>query len=458
MDWSEEVQAAHRSLSEADFKFREFARQDPESLNRATYALFDEKKYAPVMVRLQSWPTFVGAEKLAELRRASSGLSRLVRAIPERIFGNDPVRMGEFYALSPDDVEQILAPPNGIAAALSRADFIDSDAGFQCLEFNFVANLGGWETPIMAGLHQQVPATVRYLREAGLHFSYTDTLKVLLVHVIGEVQRLGLGREGSLNVAFVTPNVPLALDWLLPIVSAELVSVLRRRGSPLAGKALFCRPWDLHETEEGLWLGTVRIHAVVELPSGGGGAAAVRRFKAGQVALLNGPIDKILGGKHNLGLLSELQDSGRFTPEEREILERHLPWTRIVAPGRVRYCGEETSLPDFVVARRESLVLKASTSYGGKDVAIGRSTPEDAWLEVLRRALGGERWIVQEYVESRPLLFQCGEHGCAPHAVIWGPFVFGDKYAGAFLRMQPVSVEGPVNISASGSAGLVLEV
>ena len=66
-------------------------------------------------------------------------------------------------------------------------------------------------------------------------------------------------------------------------------------------------------------------------------------------------------------------------------------------------------------------------------------------------------WVVQEYIQSRPYLFQAGRYGCSPHDVVWGPFVFGSTYAGTILRVQPKSIDGIVNLSRGATEGILLE-
>ena len=140
------------------------------------------------------------------------------------------------------------------------------------------------------------------------------------------------------------------------------------------------------------------------------------------------------------------------------MIERSVPWTRQLRPGYVTYRGEREFLPDLLISRQERLVVKDARDWGGKGVALGRSTPKEAWECYVDNALDAGGWIVQEVLESRPYLYQCGEYGCVPHDVVWGPFVFGDRYAGSVLRMQPQAGRGAVNLSLSATQGLVFEI
>ena len=57
-------------------------------------------------------------------------------------------------------------------------------------------------------------------------------------------------------------------------------------------------------------------------------------------------------------------------------------------------------LRKHIVAHQNTLVLKPSDSYGGKDVMIGRETDVDTWANLVSRILSRkEDWVVQRYVD-----------------------------------------------------------
>ena len=67
--------------------------------------------------------------------------------------------------------------------------------------------------------------------------------------------------------------------------------------------------------------------------------------------------------------------------------------------------------------------------------------------------------LLQEYVTSRPYLFQCGDRGWARHQAVWGTFSFGGTYGGGFLRLLPLD-RGPeiINSARGATEGLIFEV
>jgi hypothetical protein len=463
MDRNGDWRSTHRGLSAEDLRYREIARSSPELLDRASFQALMRNRDL-LQYRLQPWLTFVGPEKLAEFKRVSLGMFDLLVSLPQRVFGKDPAKLAEFYDLgSPVIAEILFSHPTGTDMLVSRGDFIDTEDGFKCIEFNFTPNLGGWETSILVGMHRDVPATAAVLEELGIEASYTDTMELLFRHLIAEDDRKGTSRGGELTLAFIVgdddPVEEIAAGPVVVHLNQELARTLAaaQRGD-LRGRVVACRYHDLVEAREGLYVGKLRVQAVLEFCEGRTPPHVYRAFKSGQISLLNGPMDSILSSKRNVALLSQLADSDLFDAGERAFIARHVPWTRLVVPGDVDFAGETVPLRDLLLSRQESFVLKDAASFGGKGVVLGRFTPVEEWRKALDRALANGRWVVQEHLESLPYLYQSGDHGCSIHDVIWGPFVFGGAYAGAILRMQPKADEGAVNLSLHATEGIILEV
>ena len=108
---------------------------------------------------------------------------------------------------------------------------------------------------------------------------------------------------------------------------------------------------------------------------------------------------------------------------------------------------------------RRELVLKKASSVSGKWVVVGRYRDDGEWREVVKRALWEEDWVVQEYVEPSPYCFQSGQAGAASHEMVWGLFVFGSHFGGAYLRLTPAGrTLGVVNGGQGAEVDAVLEI
>jgi hypothetical protein len=448
--------ATHRDLSALDLQFRETAHASPELLDRSRFDVLDQKTEL-LNYRLQSWPTFLGSAKLAELKRVSLGMNRLLRKVPERVFRNDARKLAAFYGIGPAVAEVLFLPPTGAETMFSRGDFIDTAAGFQCIEFNFTAKLGGWDTTLITGLHLAVPPTARFIADAGIRVAFTDTMVEMFRHVVEDIRRKKIIRDGRFTIAFLfAPAEVAAADRGLEYLNRELRRTLELMGLDLDGRVVNSAHERLVPARDGMLLGNQRIDALVELSGPATPPRVYLLFKQGLVGLYNGPLSTILSSKRNLALLS--QHAGSFSSEEQAFIEAHVPWTRLVAAGAIEYQGETRPLPELLTARRERFVLKDAASWGGKGVVLGRDVSPERWREAVDGALTEGQWVVQEIQESLPYLYQSGESGCAIHDMIWGPFVFGDRYGGVVLRMQPRAVGGPVSASLYATEGIAFEV
>jgi hypothetical protein len=453
-DW----QSTHRDLSALDLKFREMAKDSPELLGRADYASLD-KDGELLDYRLQSWPTFVGSEKLAELKRVAVEISRLIRGVPERVFRNDPVELSDFYGIgSPRLAELLFEPPTGSEIQLSRGDLIETASGFKCIECNFSPSLGGWDTTIIARQVLSVPAIAGFIESEGARFAFTNTMREMFRFVIEDLRAKGIIDSGELTIAFVVNGEEVAkraagLDYF----DRELQRTIEAMGIDLRGRTAVCTADELLPADGGLRLGARRVEAVVEIREDTTPPHIYRPFKGDLVGLYNGPLGGFLSNKRNLALLSQRAAEGAF-PAEKGFIDAHIPWTRLVVPGEVDYYGKWCSLVELLTDQQELFVLKKGNSFGGSGVVLGRFVSVETWCQVLADALAEGGWIVQEILESLPYLYQSGEYGCSIHDVIWGPFVFGERYGGVVLRMQPKNAGGAVNLSLRATEGIVLEV
>jgi hypothetical protein len=452
--WSAELEQAHRDLSELDVRFRRYAMRTPELLRG--------RNYENMLFPAQAWPTFIGARKLAELKRASLAARNLLCSIPGRFYRFDPARAVALYQMSSSaELERLLSPPNGSETFASRGDFINTPQGFKCIEFNFTANVGGWEAAVLAQHLRGVPALASFLAEQQEMLTFTDPIVRFFQHIL-DTAAAEVPAEGALNVAFVITN--LAVGGLTSGSGVELTErALQAAAATGAGAGFsisirFCHYEDLRALHDRVYFGEIQIHAIVELDATDSPPAIYRSFKRGGVVIFDGPLAPIVTTKLNLALAWDLAAAWLLEDDEERVLAEVFPWTRRVVPGNVSFRGEQVAFAELLARRREHLVLKREDSFGGRGVWLGRDKNAADWEALSRHALAEGTWVAQEVVEFVPYLYQCGEHGCDVHDVIWGPFYFGETYGGTILRMQPRKWDGPVNLSRQATEGIIFDV
>ncbi|WP_433044814.1 hypothetical protein [Dactylosporangium sp. CS-033363] len=362
-------------------------------------------------------------------------LHGLLTGLPERLFGGDA---GAFAAEVGAQGAQVDAARTaaGQAATLSRADLYRAADGFKLLELNVSGAVGGLENSILNAAYLDSPHFAEFAAAQGL--GYADTMALL-----GETLRAEAG-AGSV-VAIV--------DW--PDSYPELEPMLRKTAARLADygiDALVGHAGQVECRDGAVFLGGRRVDVVYRLflmedllrPEGPALldpllAAAAR----GEVAMFTPIASELYGSKAALALLSDERHRDRFGAAELAVVDRVLPWTRMLRPGAVTVDGEREELLAYARRDRERLVLKATMLHGGTGFVAGWRTEPDAWDRELRAAEGGP-YVLQRRVVPVPELVPEPDGTLRPWVAVWGAFLTGRGYAGTYVRAVPGTDAGAV--------------
>lgn len=162
-----------------------------------------------------------------------------------------------------------------------------------------------------------------------------------------------------------------------------------------------------------------------------------------------------LHSKLTMGLLSE----GRpwMTEGDRGLVQRYLPWTRILSERRTDREGQQVDLLPFVLKNRELLVLKAALGESGQQVTIGREADQAAWESAVGEAVRGRTSVVQEFVRPQTCRVALIADGVdEPYDVdvapVLGPLLFGGRPAGLFCRFFGDGSAGIVSVRGGTSS------
>jgi uncharacterized circularly permuted ATP-grasp superfamily protein len=178
--------------------------------------------------------------------------------------------------------------------------------------------------------------------------------------------------------------------------------------------------------------------------------ALAEAYEAGTICLVNPPRSVIAGDKRAMAALQDDELQAELTVPQREAIDRFVPWTRVLEPGSTILDGYQVNLRDLVLDNKDKFVLKAAVSYGGRDIALGPTTDQETWGQLVDEHLKDGDWIVQRVVDVPEALFaRADEDGVHLDAlnVNVNPFVFGGRYAGAYTR---VSADDVINVAAGG--------
>lgn len=459
-----EARAFHRSLSRRALELLEAVEARPE-LGRP-YPLRREELpqiAAQLFLEIYRLPVPVGGPRLAELRQVAAAVPRLLKTVPERIFGNQAARVAEFIGL--DDVgfvARALQEPTGAERLLTRGDFVPTETGIKCVEINASTRLGGWHLglfaePLLAGrpwlqeiLSRQPPAR------------FSQPLRGALAHIAEQARAaFPASAETGIRIAFAFPSAASAAanGVFRDYAQSLLDEILAGFDPPLVGEVL-TTSYDRMRLERGyLHAEGRRLHAVLEHHGPYVNPTAFLAAKGGGLHLYNGPLGFITGDKRSLALLSENQDSDLYDATERQAIRSYIPWTRIAKDGWTELDGERVKLRDVALARRERFVLKDSRAQAGRNVLVGRYVEPAEWREAVEKNFESGLWVLQEWQRSVPFWLWSGEEGeMLPYDAIWGLFQFGQHFGGGFLRIQRDTRTGILNSVHGSTAALFLEV
>jgi len=182
-------------------------------------------------------------------------------------------------------------------------------------------------------------------------------------------------------------------------------------------------------------------------------SALVKAYTAGAVCVANNFRCKIPHVKAFFAVLTDEQNGGLFSLSERELIHKHIPWTRVVRDVNTAHYDRTVELLAFIRQQRESLVLKPSDEYGGSGVTLGWETSEAGWDEAIERALAAKNgvWIVQERIPTRrevfPYIVRAGRVDYRDMLVDFAPYLFRGKLCGFLTRL---SSTGLANVTSGG--------
>jgi hypothetical protein len=250
------------------------------------------------------------------------------------------------------------------------------------------------------------------------------------------------------------PNIAV-LDWHDLPTADEFVLLqdfFVSRGVP----TVICAPEQLDYEQGRLRCGDFRIDLVYKrviinelLGRCDDSHPLIRSHLAGDVCLVNSFRCKLVHKKASFELLTDEASEGWFTPREREVIQRTVPWTRRITQRKTHYRGRKVDLVEYVRKRQHQFVLKPNDNYGGQGVFFGERVTAPEWDAALSVALESD-YVVQEKIELRTEVFPIfGESSWAlqPMYVDTNPFLFGGRVGGVMVRLSGSPV---VNVTSGG--------
>jgi uncharacterized circularly permuted ATP-grasp superfamily protein len=182
-------------------------------------------------------------------------------------------------------------------------------------------------------------------------------------------------------------------------------------------------------------------------------AALVRAYTERTVCVANTFRCKIPHKKAFFAVLTDDARQDLFTRDEQAMIRAHVPFTRLVAPGRTIIDGHTVDLLEHLRRHREDFVIKPNDDYGGAGVVLGWEKDDREWMAAIDHAVasGPATWVAQRRIPVSRQVFPMVD---TPHAVVMrdmlvdlAPYIFRGRVAGFLTRL---STTGLANVTSGG--------
>jgi uncharacterized circularly permuted ATP-grasp superfamily protein len=414
---------------------------------RAANLTFGKRVHCPFLR-----PVFLSPQDEERVR----SVAETIAAIAERLTNAALEDRGLFaqFHLRPEE-ERLVRMAGGYqpASAASRLDAFLLPESLRFTEYNGESPAGAGYSETLSDIFRELPVMAEFQKRFEVH-SYSLSARLLDALILTYVEWGGKTKRPQMAI----------VDWKEVPTWSEF-EILKERFEKLGIPVVLADPREL-EFDGGslfakgkkidLLYRRVLINDIVAKPKEC--EAIVKAYEAGAVCVANNFRCKIPHVKTFFAVLTDEKNAAYFSEEERELIQRHIPWTRVVADVKTEYRGEPIELLAFLRKNQKKLVIKPSDEYGGMGVTLGWELEKKEWESAIEQALrGGEpgkargRWIVQERIPMRRGVFPTigkGNHvEFRDMLVDFAPYLFRGKVAGYLTRLSATSL---ANVTSGG--------
>jgi uncharacterized circularly permuted ATP-grasp superfamily protein len=413
---------------------------------RAERLTFGERIHCPFLR-----PFFLTTQDEDRVRQVAEKIAELGERVVQQSLA-EPSLLAQ-VALSPEEERLARIPTRYATSSIaSRLDSFLLPGSLQFAEYNAESPAGLGYAETLAGVFRTLPVMARFEKQYNVR-NY-PSMSLLLKALLESYREWG---------GTASPPVIAIVDWReVPTWSEfEIIQAhFEKEGVP----TVVCDPRDLAFGGDRLTaLGRkidlvyrrVLINDIVARPAEC--EALVNAYAVGAVCVANSLTCKIPHKKAFFAVLTDEQNSALFSAGERDLIRRHIPWTRLLADSKTTRDGESFGLLDYVRRRRNEFVVKPNDEYGGTGVLLGWEASESEWDAGIDRALvdhavanRNAAWVVQERIAVRREVFPMQtERGVEMRDMLvdFAPYLFRGRMGGFLTRL---SSTGLANVTSGG--------
>ncbi len=414
---------------------------------RAAKLTFGKRVHCPFLR-----PVFLSPQDEERVRR----VAETIAAIAERITSTaleDTSLLQQFH-LRPEE-ERLVRLDGGYvpASAASRLDAFLLPESLKFTEYNGESPAGAGYSESLSDIFLAFPVMQEFKKRFEVH-SYPLSAK-LLDALVGTYVDWG-GKAKRPQMAIVDwKEVPTWREFEILKDRFERMGIPVELADPrelqFDGKRLIANGKSIE-----LLYRRVLVNDIVARPKEC--QAIVDAHASGAICVANNFRCKIPHVKAFFAVLTDESNARYFSGDERDLIHRHVPWTRVVADVKTEYDGEPIELLEYIRKNQKNLVLKPSDEYGGKGVTLGWEVEKKEWENAIEQALPGGKaaeelgcWIVQERIPMRrgtfPFIGKGNKVEFKNMLVDFAPYLFRGKVAGYLTRLSSTSL---ANVTSGG--------
>jgi len=178
----------------------------------------------------------------------------------------------------------------------------------------------------------------------------------------------------------------------------------------------------------------------------------IKAYADNNICMINSFFSSICVQKSAFAIIQDKRFRNLFDEEELYVINKYIPWTRILKQCKTFYKNTEINLVPFIRMHRQKFVIKPNMGFGGKGIVIGSEISQTEWEKKINLIMdSGSKHVVQEYIDIPTENFPVYENGIlkgfSPQYVninFWG---VDGKFAGSFVRASDKKV---INVAQGG--------
>jgi hypothetical protein len=414
---------------------------------RAAKLTFGDRVHCPFLR-----PVFLSPEDEQRLRSVAEVIVKIAERTAHQAM--EDASLFQQFHLRPEEERLVhMNPGTGPVSTASRLDAFLLPESLKFTEYNGESPAGPGYSETLSDIFRELPVMEEFQKRFEVH-SYPLSAKLLDALITTYVDWGGQTKRPQMAI----------VDWKEVPTWSEF-EILKTRFEKMGIPVVLADPRELefdgkklvaHGKAIDLLYRRVLMNDIVARPKEC--ETLVKAYEAGRVCVANNFRCKIPHVKAFFAVLTDDKNAKYFSAEEQDLIQRHVPWTRIVEDTKTTHDGDSVVLLDFIRKNQKFLVMKPSDEYGGMGVTLGWEVDKAHWEQIMEQALPGAKgskehgcWIVQERIPMRrgefPFIDKDHQVEFRNMLVDFAPYIFRGKVAGYLTRLSATSL---ANVTSGG--------